>query len=116
MERQMYCSKKRLQMQPYGQKKHVIARRPKADVAIPKSVRKPVGIATPVFRLARNDVLFLDCGRNQSFTYWIAMHLGPPWVMKAGDRGTISNWAPGMAAFSISRAMSALSGAAAWEM
>ena len=27
---------------------------------------------------------------GQSFTYWMATHWGPPWVMKAGDRGTIS--------------------------
>ena len=51
-----------------------------------------------------------------SSTYWMAMQPGPPWVMKAGLRGTISNWASGMAVFSAARAWSAFSGAAAWEM
>ena len=44
------------------------------------------------------------------------MQPGPPWVVKAGLRGTISYSASGMAAFSAARAWSAFSGAAAWEM
>ena len=35
--------------------------------------------------------------RYYSSTYWMAMQPGPPWVMKAGDRGTTSNCASGMA-------------------
>ena len=45
--------------------KHVIARRAKPDVAIPKSFRKISGIATPVCGLVRNDVFFFRRSKNQ---------------------------------------------------
>ena len=82
-------------------------------MAISRAFRKLLGIATPVCALARNDVPIF---RFYSSTYWMAMQPGPPWVVKAGLRGTISYSASGMAAFSAARAWSAVAGAAAGEI